>query len=333
MSADPINVALLRLPKVELHLHLEGCIDTDLVMRWRGESEAQAVNAEVLEFQRTSPFNSFGPFVKTFRRLCGCPRSISDLVELLEHVLTAHRDRNVVYTEITVTVDYFQREFAWDIDEQVERLAAVVHRWNSVNTVQCGLLLDLADDTPLHIADRIVRIAHNASGSGVVGLNVSTDERSGGIYRFHKVVARAASKGIPISMHLGEFMDPAECLRVIDSFQPRRIGHGVRLAELPRALKYLADNEIAIELCLSSDLSSGAVGSIGDFPVRSFLDSGVAVSINTDDPVIFGIDILAEYRKYLDAGLLEMDELREIGIVAGRSGFKRESARLGERPS
>src|SRR5437660_12600874 len=101
-------------------------------------------------------------------------------------------------------------------------------------------------------------------------------------------------------------------MRIMERIHPQRIGHDVRLADSNESLRYLRDTKTAVELCLTSNFMSGAIARISDFPIRKFLEHGVLVSINTDDPVIFGIDILSEYEKYLSHGLVTMKELEVI---------------------
>jgi len=306
--------------KVELHVHLEGCISCEMVEQWHGREAAEELETALREYRRAPP-RDFWNFVRLFRRLSSYVRSLDNLKELLRTVLESRERQNIVYSEFTITVSYLERVSGLRIEDQVEAIRGVLKEWNERGGSRGAVLLDIAEDTSLEDAKRIVACMGKHTGGEVVGLNVSTDEKKRGMLRFEKVLADASRSGVMSSIHLGEVCDAKECVGIVKRLKPRRIGHGLHLADDVEALAFLVEQHIAVELCLSSALMSAGIARYEEFPIRRFLDAGVSISINTDDPTIFGVTLVEEYERHVLAGLIDIEEIEVICAMSRAAAF------------
>lgn len=309
------------IPKVELHIHLEACVSIELARAWHGTEQAERYFSWLAKIRQTGRLQEFNLFVEAFHHLAGFIEKIDYLQELLCHALQRQKDANVVYSEITFSPTYFLQQNGWPIEEQWQALSGIVDDWNRSQEHKAYVLLDIPDDTPLSEVKDVLTCAERHSGEGIAGVNFSGSDHSPAICDYVDVLREACDRGIPLTVHIGEFRDADESITLLRSIAPRRIGHGTMLGYSGRALDFLKRNGISVELCLTSNLISGAVSDISSFPLRNFLAAEVPVSINTDDPEIFGVGLADEYRRFISAGLITRDELCTINTGALRSGF------------
>jgi adenosine deaminase len=322
---DLMKLRLLK--KIELHTHLEAYVDDTLVVQWQGQEFADGLRAQREKLFWNCPYD-FDEFVHVFRAHIASLRSQDDLATLMRHALCQQRALNVRYTEFTFSSSYLKHQFGWSVRSMVERLCEELKEWNARNTSIGAVLLDITNDTDCGTADEILSCAADFRAGFIVGINYSGDEKSRCIYEFADLLSEISSNGINLTVHLGEFLEPAECVNLLERIRPKRIGHGVRLADDSSALRYLSHKGIAVELCLTSACHSGAVSTVRQFPVRKFLEHGVSVSINSDDPTLLKTNIECEYIKLIQNDLLTIHEIAAINAAAGSSAFSH-LARMG----
>ena len=132
--------------------------------------------------------------------------------------------------------------------------------------------------------------------------------------------ARARSAGMKLKAHLGEFGGAARLRDHADRLGVSEVQHGIAAAESEDVMSWLVSNRIRLNVCPSSNVMLGAASSLASHPVRVLVDHGVAVTINTDDPMIFGQSVSQEYLNLFDAGVLSADELDAIRVKSIRCG-------------
>jgi adenosine deaminase len=148
-------------------------------------------------------------------------------------------------------------------------------------------------------ARTLARLAAKHAGSSpgeVVGFGLSNDERSGDTDAFAPAFAIARRAGLIAVPHGGELLGPAHVMAVLRALRPNRIGHGVRSAEHPAVLAAIARAGVALELCPTSNVALGVYRRAEQIPLARIMESGVTVSLNADDPLIFGSRLVDQYR-------------------------------------
>ena len=154
-------------------------------------------------------------------------------------------------------------------------------------------------------------------------------EAEGPAYWFRDLYAQARGRGLRLTCHAGETTGPRSVWEALD-IGAERIGHGIRAIEDPRLVEHLRDRRIPLEVCITSNLRTGAVASLKEHPVRKLFDAGVPVILNTDDPALFECTLTSEYALAAREFRFTEDELAGIAANALRFAFYGRSGTNGE---
>jgi adenosine deaminase len=302
---------IVTLPKVELHVHLEGTISAltaaGLALA-RGEDPAKVLVLDPSDEapRYPHPFRDFLHFVDTFLASSAQVREPSDLATVAEAFALAQAAQGVRWSETTFTAVTMEQR-GWDAGAMWEALAEGLAR---VPAAGVGIILDTPRDLGTDVARRAVELARDALGAGlpVVALGLTGVEGSVHVSEFAFLRDAADELGIGLVPHAGEMGGPDVVADSLDVLRPDRIGHGIATATDPGLLARVADEGIVLEVCPSSNVTLGLVPSLDEHPIRVLRDAGVAVTVNSDDPPFFATTLTDELAHAVR--LLELDELR-----------------------
>jgi adenosine deaminase len=139
------------------------------------------------------------------------------------------------------------------------------------------------------------RLAATRSGRGVVSFGLANDEAIGPPEPYAEAFAIAKEAGLLSTPHAGELAGPASVWGALETLDPDRLQHGVRAIEDPELVKRLADSEIVLDVCPTSNLLLSVYPSLAEHPLPQLLDAGISCSLNGDDPLLFGPVLAHEY--------------------------------------
>jgi adenosine deaminase/aminodeoxyfutalosine deaminase len=159
-----------------------------------------------------------------------------------------------------------------------------------------------------------------AGSSSIVGIGIGGDERRAGADQFAAVYKYAKAQGLRLTAHAGETVGPESIWSALN-IGTERIGHGLHAMEDAELVEVLAERQIPIEACISSNVRTGCCGGFEHHPVRAMFDSGLMVTLNTDDPPMFQTDILAEYKIAHEQFDFTRDQLRELARNSFEASF------------
>lgn len=291
-----------KVPKVELHIHLEGAIPHEalweLVKKYGGESSIPSLEALRSRFQ----YRDFPHFIQTWFWMIQFLRQYEDFTLIAEAVARDLARQNVKYAEVF----YSPRE-GLKIQEIAEAIRIGLNR---VPQIEITLVIDPGRDGGPESAARVLMETNEVKGLGVVGMTIGGSEQAYPPEPFAEVYEKAQKLGFHTSAHAGEAAGPESVWGAIRSLKVERIGHGTRAIEDEPLVDYIAEHSIPIEICLLSNLRTGVIESIGKHPVRNYFDRGIPISVNTDDPKMFGNSLAEEYQ-----------------VLETRLGFSREDIR------
>jgi aminodeoxyfutalosine deaminase len=131
-----------------------------------------------------------------------------------------------------------------------------------------------------------------------------------------------------LTVHAGETVGAKSIWGALRELKADRIGHGLRAADDPELVRYLAKNKIPVEVCITSNLMTGCCTAVEEHPVRKLFDAGVQVTLNTDDPDMFHTNLSREYRIAQEVFGFSEDELRELAKNSFRASFLPEEKKL-----
>jgi len=281
---------LLRaMPKVELHVHLEGSFDVDRIV------ELAAAAGEALPRSREQLFEfvDLDAFLDFLSWTCGLVRN-PDQTESLAYdfAARAHRD-GTRYSEVIVNPTHWH---AWAVGDLVAAIAAGFDRAVADGLADCRLLVSLSRDQPGEEALTLVRWMADRRPSRVVGVSIDgNEERSGRTgERFAPAFELARSEGFGCVAHAGESSGPEGVEDALDLLHVDRIDHGVRAAEDPALVERLADAGVPLDICLTSNITI-LYGALDEHPIGQLLSAGVPITLNTDDPAYLGVDLTGEF--------------------------------------
>jgi adenosine deaminase len=166
----------------------------------------------------------------------------------------------------------------------------------------------------------VARLASRYAGEGAISFGIGGDEVRGEAGQFSDAYRYAKDAGLRLTAHAGETDGPAS-IRAAIEIGAERIGHGIRAAEDPDLMRRLREEQIPLEVCITSNVRTGAVKSLRDHPVRKLFDAGVPITLNTDDPGVFETDLTREFAIAREVFGFSVAELAEIEATAERFRF------------
>lgn len=307
-SFEPAGRAerLRRLPKAELHLHLEGSIELDdLHELARRHPETGAVlTAAIYQYL---DFQGFLQAFKTISRLLADPADYAFILRRLAASLAA---QGVVYAELILSVGVVHwKQMAW---EPIWRaLEAERKQIEATLGLRLAWIFDAVRQFGVEAAERVLEEAMRCRLSGpVVAFGVGGDEAAIAAGKFRALYQRAAAAGLHTTIHAGETGGAELIWSALRELRPERIGHGIHSAEDPELMACLARHNVWLEVCPSSNLHTGVVANLAAHPVRRLWNAGVPITLASDDPAMFATSLLREYDLLAGLGFSVSDEQR-----------------------
>jgi adenosine deaminase len=301
-----------RVPKVELHLHLEGAIPLDalwtLVEKYGGDPAVPDLPA----LQRRFVFRDFPHFIDTWVWKNAFLREYEDFTFIAEAVAHHLAQQNIRYVEAFFSpADFFRHGL------RTQELAAAIRRGlERAPEIEVALVADLVRDFGPELAATTLAEVNEVRGLGVIGIGIGGSEQDFPPEPFADVYEQARGLGLHTTAHAGEAAGAQSVWGAIRHLRVERIGHGTRAAEDERLLDLLAAERIPLEMCPLSNVRTGVVRSIADHPLRRYFERGLVVTVNTDDPKMFGNSLAEEYRLLESRMGFSRDEIRALILQA-----------------
>lgn len=306
------TVRLTNLPKVELHLHLEGAIPHSalwaLVQKYGGDPAVP--NRDALE--RKLRFTDFARFLEAWGWKNRFLRQYEDFTLIAEAAARRLAEQNILYAEVFYSPPDFRQHGL-----ETQRLTeSIRHGLDRVPEVTVNLVADLVRDFGPETADRTLGEIAEVRGLGVVGVGIGGTEPDCPPEPFAPVFEKARELGFKTSAHAGEAAGPQSIWGAIRSLRVDRIGHGTRAAEDPALVRYLAESFTPLEMCPLSNVRTGAVDSIRFHPIADFFRKGMCVTVSTDDPEMFNNTLASEFKTLMDAFGFTLEDIERLTMNA-----------------
>jgi adenosine deaminase len=228
--------------------------------------------------------------------------------------------------ELRFSPDFLCRPHGLDWDEAFAAIVRGVERAAREHDVAVGLIAIVSRSYGMASAERTVGFALRHREE-LVGFDLADEERSYPPSRFVDVLEPLRDAGLPLTAHYGESTGPTFPREAIEALGVRRLGHGVSVAHDPEVTALARDRRIALEMCPTSNHRTHAVAALADHPARRLLDEGLVVTINTDDPGLFGIDLTHELEVCRRDLRFTDDDLRRVTGNAIDASFLAEDAK------
>jgi aminodeoxyfutalosine deaminase len=289
-------------PKIELHVHLEGTIRAETILRLARRHGAELAAETPEELSALLQFQDFDNFIQAFLLVTGVLLHEDDFREILVEYAAEAATHGAAYLEgIFSPAQAVRRGVSWDsvfsgycdgIEEARER-----------HGVEVRLTPDVTRSFPLEIAEETARHAIAYRDRGVVGLGLGGYEAEFPPEPFARVFELARDAGLGSVPHAGEVAGPESVRGALDALAASRIRHGIAAVHDDDLMRELADRGIVLDVCPTSNVLTGVVRSLEEHPLPRLLAAGIACSISTDDPAFFNTDLTREHEAAWSLGL------------------------------
>lgn len=298
-----------RMPKVELHLHLEGAIPAETLALLAGKYGRRLDADPGWPVLRDRAFRGFPDFVAAWTLISSCLREAEDYRLAADGAARELIRRNIRYAEIlfSPTLDAVKPLGPQRIIEAVAAGLAPHHDLLAVRLV-ADAVRDNGPAEALGLAEALAEMRHPL----VAGLGLGGSEADYPPTPFAPAFERARRAGLRTEAHAGETAGPDSVREALDALRVDRISHGVQAADDPGLLERLARERVPLAMCPTSNLRLGVTARIEDHPAAAFLRRGLAVHLATDDPAVFGCDLAGEFALLDRAFGLTLEEVQSL---------------------
>ncbi len=309
------------LPKAELHVHIEGCMTPQRLHKLSRayDSRYQSQADEILA-QQGFQYEDFNDFLNTYKIVCDHLRQPKDYLGLLADLAEDYRLQNVRYAEIIYTPSI---PWKWERngEEILEALTESSRRIEEEQGTIIRWILDCVRQFGPQAAWRTARLAQEFRSRGVVGIGLGGDELSLPMTEYREVFLWAQANQLFAHVHAGEVGDPDQVWDALKILGANRIGHGIQSARDPRLMEYLREHAIGLDICLTSNIKTGAWAPLSEHPFHLLYRRGVPTTLNTDDPGLFQTSVTEELVKAVKHFELSAEDLHHIILQSVRSSF------------
>jgi len=314
MKKDEFYAFLRTIPKAEIHLHAEGAISRHTVRTWLDRNSEHAG----VDVDKLFSYNSLKEFISSFLFVQGLITKEDDLVVVFEDVADYLRANNIVYCELFFSPSMFMKN-GFLFPDMLQIIQSTITRIEKRDKLTIKLIIDVSRTFGVENALANLNLTVSHKTPMVTGVGLGGDEEKGPAKLFKDVFELARKQGLHVVAHAGEVVGPESIWDALKELKVERIGHGISAIQDPKLMSYLAEKQIPVEICLTSNvITQKYVTKAEEHPVRAFFDQGLLVVINTDDPTFFNCTIIDEFWILHSKLKFTMDEIKTLII----NGFK-----------
>jgi len=316
MPSEPSRF-ILSLPKAELHLHLEGSIEPSTLLELRQRHGMEG--ATLAEVEQLYSFTDFSGFLSAFKDVTGHLRTPGDYELITYRLMERLKAQNVLHAEVIVSVGVclWRKQDFVAIFEGLERGRVRGERDFGISLLW---IFDAIRQFGAEKAEPVLDLAIQFRDRNVVAFGVGGDEKAGPTEWFAGVYARAAEAGLHLTAHAGESAGPESIWGALN-LKAERIGHGLTAGQDAELMEELAERQVPIEICVTSNLRTGVCPELAQHPVRRYFDQGLMLTLNSDDPAMFGSSLTQEYVLVQEAFGFTDEHLRELARNSFEASF------------
>ncbi len=305
------------LPKAELHLHLEGTVEPRTLVELSRRHDADPLTLEQVE--ELYRYTDFMGFLMAFKAVTERLTTPADFEFITYRLMERLRSEGVLHAEVYVSVGVVQ----WrgeDFEPLFEGMEMGRQRGEQDFGVSVLWIFDAVRHFGILAAKKVFDLAAKYRERNVVGIGIGGDERRAGAELFRELYAEAKANGLRLTAHAGESIGP-ESIWAALNIGAERIGHALTAMHDEDLMRILAERQIPVEICFSSNLRTGCCVDTHSHPVRRYFEEGLMVTINSDDPAMFQTTLFDEYRLIQEFFEFSDEHMRELARNSFEASF------------
>jgi adenosine deaminase len=316
MPSPELEAWVRHMPKVELHVHLEGSIRPQTLAELAAKNHVDLPGGVTAVYH----FPDFAGFLDAYMRCAACLCTSEDFQRVTYEFLADEAAQGIRYCEVFLSpMQHLKRDF--DFACIMRSIQAGYHQAHAEFGIRMGVIFDHGRQFGAEAGMLVLNRALATRHYGIIGLGLGGDEGHFPPELFTELFRRARQAGLHLTVHAGEVCGPQSIWGAIRSLGARRIGHGIHALEDPDLVEYLRGGDIFLDVCPTSNIRTGAVPGRASHPVRRLFDLGIPFTLASDDPALFQTNLVQEYLLLAEHFAFTREELWQISLNGVRACF------------
>ena len=317
---DKLVELVMAIPKIELHLHLEGAIPLETLFNLIQSQGKDTSIKNLNDLRKKLTYIDFAHFIEIWIWKNSFIQQEKDFEPIAYQVLASLSKQNVKYVEAFYSPgDYFKQGMSTPgiTEYLIKGKQKAYHDFG----IQSELILDVIRGDGIEIAMQRLKQVTPYLGKGVIGIGLGGSEQKYPADPYVSVYQEAKERGFRLTAHAGEAAGAESIWTVIEKLGVERIGHGFRAYEDPKLLARLKQKQIPLEMCLISNLRTGVCPSLDVHPIKQYFKQGLMVTVNSDDPTMFNTNISQEYLALVQKLGFTIKDLKRLSLNSIKASF------------
>lgn len=324
MSLNHLPDLYRRIPKVELHRHLEGSLRPETLAELASEHQIVLSQSDQIKRQvqmGTGELKNMVNFLSKFQIIRQFFLSPHVIARITEEAIEDAAGDGIRYMEMFFTPVALSRLQGYPMGDVMDWVAEAAYKASQRSGIETRLITSVNRHESVKLAEEVARLTIERKKLGILGLNLAGNEADFPAGPFVPVFREVKEAGMAVSIHAGEWSGPENVREALVDLQADRIGHGIRVLDDPLVVALAKESGKAFEVCISSNHQTGVVPNLAKHPLKTMLDAGLNVTLNTDDPSIFRITLSSEYSLAVNQIGVPHATLARMIINAARASF------------
>jgi adenosine deaminase len=310
-----------RMPKAELHVHLEGSVRPETLLDLGRRHGVEYPFSDIAGAREWFRFRDFPHFIEVYVAICNSLLTVDDFDRVTYELAEDAWRQNVRYLEVTIApASLISPRTSATPDVVIAGCRAGARRALDDLGVRMQFILDAVRSRPAEHVMALAQWTVDNQGDGLVALGLGGQEVGYPATQHAEAISLAREQGVRISLHAGETVGPESVWDALEAGS-ERIGHGVTSIHDSALVRHLVERGVVLEVSPTSNICLGVAPSYAEHPFRALHDAGVTLTINSDDPPMFGATLTGEYLALAEHCHFTVDELIALNLNAVRAAF------------
>ncbi|WP_419419292.1 adenosine deaminase [Legionella sp. D16C41] len=287
----------MSIKKAELHVHLEGTIPPYLAQELAARNHMPLPKERIDKRGERYIYNDFLDFLKAYDAIAALIKHPKDYYDITFDYLKSTAKTGGIYVEMMYSPDHAEQASGIPSSEHLQAIQQAINDAEEKFNIIGRIIITGVRHFGAESVEKVAKQALKETVPCIVGFGLGGDEFNFPPKLFQKAYNIAADGGLACTVHAGEFASASGMIEAMDYLPIQRIGHGVMAIHSPETIARLKDKNIALEICPTSNIELKLFKDLKSHPLLPLMESGITVSLNSDDPPFFGTNLANEYEK------------------------------------
>lgn len=310
MNKKDFRALIKSVPKAEIHLHIEAVPTIKTIKTLYKKCNGKEMTKD--EITELFTYDDLNGFIQAFIKIQNMYTSVEDFNLIFDDLETYLVDNGIVYTEAFFAPTAFLKK-GFKYPEMTAIFSKRIAEIKEKHGITIKLIMDVSRTFGCENAMNNYNLLKQYPCADVIGIGLGGAEAKGPAKEYVPVYEQALKNGYKAVAHAGEDVGPESIWDSINLLHAQRIGHGITAIQDEKLMAELAEKQIPLEVCITSNtFTKKVVQEAKDHPIKEFYKKGMLVTVNTDDPVFFKSNLLDEYEVCRSALKFSMDEIKQL---------------------